>query len=201
MCWWLSIFLQPTSLLISRPKYPTSCWTAPLGWLKSITSSVYPMHRISNKSNQPMFLFQEMAPLSILTQARNLGVILFPSPLNQISNESSSPGTCVLSSFRGQFLPRALILQPLPPLQEPGSSFSSLVPSYHHLIIFRSLSSLKKLPHWSYYSVNSFNKVPDIFLGAIASALHKLHKTSPLRDLTFHWQTQITRAHKVSRHF
>lgn len=106
---------------------------------------------------------------------------------------------CLLSEVSS--FPWALILQPLSPLQEPGSSFSSLFPSYHYLIIFRSLSSLKNLPHWSYYSVNSFNKVSDIFLGAIASALHKLHKTSPFRDLTFHWQTQITCAHKVSCHF
>lgn len=34
------ICLEPKSFLVSRPKYPTSCWTAPLAWLKHLKLSV-----------------------------------------------------------------------------------------------------------------------------------------------------------------
>ena len=54
MCWWLSNRLGPQISSISRPKYPTSYWTAPLGWLLSISKSMYPTHQIFNHSNQPM---------------------------------------------------------------------------------------------------------------------------------------------------
>ena len=54
MCWWLSNLLGPQISSISRPKYPTSYWTAPLGWLLSISKSKYPTHQIFNHSNQPM---------------------------------------------------------------------------------------------------------------------------------------------------